>query len=136
MRLCCPSCRGEMEVAGETPPAEILCTVCGSSFRLDSLSTTGVSQDQGQGRLGKFVLLGTLGTGACGTVYRARDTDLNRVVALKVPHPGRLDGPAGAERSCARPAAPLACGTRPSSLSTRSAPTTAPRSSSANWWRG
>ena len=97
MRLVCPSCQGEVEVAG-VPPEEIRCTGCGSTFRLGALATVGPSQCAAPDRLGKFVLLGTLGEGACGTVYKAHDTDLDRVVALKVPHPGQAGGRAGAER--------------------------------------
>ncbi len=44
--------------------------------------------------LGKFELLERVGQGGCGTVYKARDRDLNRTVALKVPRSGsfRSDG--------------------------------------------
>jgi formylglycine-generating enzyme required for sulfatase activity len=42
------------------------------------------------GQLGKYQLLERVGQGSCGTVWRARDTQLDRVVALKVPHPGLL----------------------------------------------
>jgi hypothetical protein len=38
--------------------------------------------------LGKFQLLEAVGRGAFGTVYKARDTELDRVVALKVPRSG------------------------------------------------
>jgi serine/threonine-protein kinase len=40
--------------------------------------------------LGKFQLLQRVGVGAFGAVWRARDTELDRVVALKIPHAGSL----------------------------------------------
>jgi tetratricopeptide (TPR) repeat protein len=42
-------------------------------------------------RLGKFELLEELGSGSFGIVYRARDTSLDRIVAVKVSR-GSLDG--------------------------------------------
>jgi tetratricopeptide (TPR) repeat protein len=43
--------------------------------------------------LGRYEMLHPLGTGACGTVYLARDTHLDRLVAVKLPRLGRLAGP-------------------------------------------
>lgn len=42
-------------------------------------------------RLGDFDLLEQRGVGGFGTVWKARDRRLDRIVALKVPHPHRLD---------------------------------------------
>src|SRR5205085_865602 len=41
-------------------------------------------------RLGKFELLEELGLGSFGQVFRARDTDLGRIVAIKLLRAGRL----------------------------------------------
>lgn len=41
-------------------------------------------------RLGRFELIECLGAGSFGVVHKARDPRLNRVVALKIPHPGTI----------------------------------------------
>jgi serine/threonine protein kinase len=44
-------------------------------------------------RLGKFVLLSQLGQGGCGTVWRARDSELDRIVAVKIPDASFMTAP-------------------------------------------
>jgi tetratricopeptide (TPR) repeat protein len=58
---------------------------------------------------GRYLVQGMLGKGAFGLVCLARDLDLNRLVALKVPPDGRFSSPAEVERfiSEARTAAQL-----------------------------
>jgi eukaryotic-like serine/threonine-protein kinase len=41
-------------------------------------------------RLGRFELLDKVGMGAFGTVYKARDPELDRIVAIKIPRSGGL----------------------------------------------
>jgi serine/threonine protein kinase len=48
--------------------------------------------------VGRFEVRQRLGAGAFGGVYRAYDPQLDREVALKVPHPGALDSPGRVER--------------------------------------
>ncbi len=52
----------------------------------------------GGNTVGRFVIRGKLGAGAFGTVYRAYDPQLDRVVALKVPNPGVMADAKRAER--------------------------------------
>ena len=49
-------------------------------------------------RLGKFELIERVGAGAFGSVWRARDLQLGRVVAVKVPHAELVDSPKDLER--------------------------------------
>ena len=51
-----------------------------------------LTSDQGSHRLGKFELFERLGMGSFGYVFRARDTELGRVVAIKIPRAGSLAG--------------------------------------------
>src|SRR5262249_46652649 len=63
---------------------------CGSTFRLDEGATTGWTPSQ---YFGKYEVIEMVGQGGFGTVYKALDPELDRVVALKVPRSGNLAGP-------------------------------------------
>src|SRR5262249_54997604 len=89
MHILCPHCHSPIELVTIRSNEEITCPSCGSSFRLETQSTTGYEQRSGQ-RFGKFELIDTVGHGAFGTVYMARDPELDRVVAVKVPRAGQL----------------------------------------------
>jgi hypothetical protein len=57
-----------------------------------------VAAEEGGRRLGKFELLERLGAGSFGYVFRARDDELGRMVAIKVPRAGCLASPEDAAR--------------------------------------
>jgi WD40 repeat protein/tRNA A-37 threonylcarbamoyl transferase component Bud32 len=83
----CPHCQNPILLTDEEPD-EILCPGCGSSFRLREARHTATTSTSRP--LGKFVLLERVGVGAFGAVWKARDTELDRIVALKIPHAGLL----------------------------------------------
>src|SRR5437764_9955856 len=96
MHILCPHCRNPIELLKLTPREEVNCPSCGSSFCLEAQSTAVTPQDSKQH--GRFRLLDTVGQGAFGTVYKARDPELDRTVALKVPRAGNLAGPQELDR--------------------------------------
>ncbi|MDA1166018.1 MAG: protein kinase [Planctomycetota bacterium] len=65
------------------------CESCGSAFNLAAESET-VGDDGSHARtIAHFALIDQLGQGAFGSVWKARDTELDRIVAIKIP---RKDG--------------------------------------------
>src|SRR5579871_2744849 len=89
MHLLCPHCHNPIELAKLNNREEIVCTACGSSFTIAGESTVEWPGNRQQ-TLGRFELLTEVGRGAFGTVYKARDPELDRIVAVKVPRAGNL----------------------------------------------
>jgi tRNA A-37 threonylcarbamoyl transferase component Bud32 len=87
LRVRCPHCHNPIQLS-DGRPDEVLCPGCGSTFRLRDASHTATVS--GTRPLGRFQLIERVGLGAFGAVWRARDTELDRVVALKIPHTGLL----------------------------------------------
>ncbi len=87
--ILCPHCRNAIELVKVSARDQIACPACGSSFRLEIDSTTSGTPRDGQ-KVGRFELLATVGHGSFGTVYKARDAQLDRTVALKVPRAGNV----------------------------------------------
>jgi WD40 repeat protein/tRNA A-37 threonylcarbamoyl transferase component Bud32 len=75
---------------------EVRCPGCGSSFRVcDARETTPLPPSRA---LGRFQLLERVGAGAYGEVWRAADRELDRTVAIKIPHAGLASEPSQLER--------------------------------------
>lgn len=71
---------------------ETLGSACRTTL-IDLASTMKAQPPEMLQKLGRFELLERIGSGAFGTVYKARDPDLDRIVAVKVPRAGNLSSP-------------------------------------------
>jgi serine/threonine protein kinase len=91
----CPHCHHPIAWTANRPE-QVLCPGCGHSFRLQDLRPIAAGGEVPQ--FGKFRLLQRVGLGGFGAVWRAHDTELDRIVALKIPHPDLLGLPAHQER--------------------------------------
>ena len=90
LRVRCPHCHQPQEVVVDSSLADIGCSSCGSRFSL-----VGESEEAGQppAALGHFQLVERLGVGGFGSVWKAWDAELDRLVAIKVPRRGQLTPP-------------------------------------------
>ena len=96
MHIICPHCSSPIDVGDAATPDRVLCPSCGSTMQEDRpRQGSRVSQHQ---RLGKLELLARVGSGSFGEVWKARDTELSRLVAVKIPHPGLVVTPKDADR--------------------------------------
>src|SRR3954463_15320936 len=77
----CPACGLLIDVSQAEALAKVACPECGEKFRVERA-------------FDNFALLETLGVGGMGSVYKARDTRLNRFVALKLLRPELSADPA------------------------------------------
>jgi tRNA A-37 threonylcarbamoyl transferase component Bud32 len=89
MQIRCPHCRNPIEVVEHDSLSDVTCPSCGSNFSLIGEATTQPREAKVQ-RVAHFDLLDQVGLGAFGAVWKARDTVLQRTVALKIPRRGQV----------------------------------------------
>lgn len=89
LHIRCPHCSNGVELLADTPFEEITCRTCGSTFNL-AIRDEQTSAATALQKVGRFELVARLGLGGFGTVWKARDTELDRVVAVKIPRKGQL----------------------------------------------
>ena len=91
MQIRCPHCHQPIELVNEDPSGDMSCESCGSAFNLAADSET-VGDDGSYSRsIAHFTLVKPLGQGAFGSVWEARDTELDRTVAIKFPRKDQLN---------------------------------------------
>lgn len=90
MRIACPHCRERQEITADGSLGPIDCSSCGRRFRLDDAAPVRPPRQGGQ--IGHFELLEQIGSGSFGKVWKARDTKLDRIVAVKIAMRGRVEG--------------------------------------------
>ena len=86
----CPQCHIAIEVVDDESLKEITCPSCDSRFSLLGEQTVTYTPEE-NARIGRFELLERVGIGAFGSVWKARDPQLDRIVAVKVPRKEQLD---------------------------------------------
>ncbi|QDT08939.1 serine/threonine-protein kinase [Planctomycetes bacterium K23_9] len=90
----------------ENDPPGLVLTVCSDSPRVFGESLSDLSLDfltpsnkpGCLGTLGQYEVVGLVGRGGCGLVFRAYDTRLNRIVAIKVMAPELATNPTAVKR--------------------------------------
>jgi tRNA A-37 threonylcarbamoyl transferase component Bud32 len=89
-RLRCPFCQAAVDVGPPAADGAVICASCGNAFKIVDLDATVKASPDQTVSIAHYSLISVLGYGAFGVVWKARDTRLDRVVAVKIPRKGRL----------------------------------------------
>ena len=87
----CPHCRHPIEVLEDVTLVDVDCRSCGNSFNMASDVAVAIEADGTARQIAQFQLRERLGAGGFGTVWKAYDTELDRMVAIKIPRKEDLD---------------------------------------------
>jgi WD40 repeat protein/tRNA A-37 threonylcarbamoyl transferase component Bud32 len=84
MQIRCPHCHVPFDTVADDSWADLTCPACEQNFSLSGDAET-CSYGPGVHVLGRFELLQQVGAGKFGSVWKARDSQLQRYVAVKIP---------------------------------------------------
>lgn len=97
-RIYCPHCHHQVRIVPYGPLRDIGCPCCQGTFSVVTVDGDGGDAHHVRRvgrRIAQYELLQKVGEGSFGTVWKARDTRLDCLVAVKIPRRGQLDGEEG-----------------------------------------